>query len=81
MGELKAIEKAMKTAIPIASGRPWESSEIPDKPKGRGGRRGTGRPGGGGAGGGGGYSGKPGGGNRRRRSGGGGKSGGGQRAA
>lgn len=83
MGELKAIEKAMKKAIPVASGRPWESSEIPDKPKGRGGRRGTGRPGGGGAGGGGGYSGKPGGGNRRRRSGGGGggKSGGGQRAA
>jgi ATP-dependent RNA helicase RhlE len=83
MGELKAIEKAMKMPVPVASGRPWESSEIPDKPKGRGGRPGGGgqkRRFGGGGGGGGAKSsaGKPGGGQRRRRSGG---KPGGQRAA
>ncbi|AXI55189.1 ATP-dependent RNA helicase RhlE (plasmid) [Pseudoseohaeicola sp. NH-UV-7] len=87
MGELKAIEKAMKMPVPVASGRPWESSEIPDKPKGRGGRPGGGgqkRRFGGGGGGGGAKSsaGKPGGGQRRRRSGGkGGGKPGGQRAA
>ncbi|WP_291731065.1 DEAD/DEAH box helicase [Leisingera sp. F5] len=66
MEELKAIQKVMKTTIPVASGRAWEA--LPDpaaagKPGGRpGGRRG----GGGGFGGG-----KPGG--QRRRGGGGGK--------
>ncbi len=87
MGELKAIEKAMKMSVPVASGRPWESSEIPDKPKGgRGGRPGGGgqkRRFGGGGSGGKASAGKPGGGQRRRRSGGG-KGGGkpgGQRAA
>jgi ATP-dependent RNA helicase RhlE len=82
MGELIAIQKVMKIRIPVASGRPWEDSEIPDKPKqtrgrGRGGRPsgggGGGRPQGGGGGAGGGTpAGKPGGGARRRRSGGGG---------
>lgn len=80
MGELKAIEKAMKMSIPVASGRPWEAHEAPAKPKGGGGRR----SGFGGSKGGGGFSGKPGGGQRRRRSGGGSRGkpgGGGQRAA
>ena len=82
MGELIAIQKVMKIRIPVASGRPWEDSEIPDKPKqtrgrGRGGRPSGGgsggRPQGGGGGAGGGTpAGKPGGGARRRRSGGGG---------
>lgn len=83
MGELKAIEKAMKKAIPVASGRAWEASEIPDKPKGRGGRRGSGGPKGG-FGGGKPAGGKPGGFKRRRGGGGGGRrrsGGGGQRAA
>ncbi len=84
MGELKDIQKTMKIAIPVASGRPWESHEIPDKPKQGGGR---GRGGGGGRSGGGGRpqgggGGKPGGGRKRRRGGGGGgKPGGGVRAA
>ncbi|MBD3663410.1 DEAD/DEAH box helicase [Sulfitobacter aestuariivivens] len=80
MGELKDIQKTMGKSIPVTSGRPWEPSEIPDKPKGRGGRRGGGRPDGGGnrPQGGGGNNGKPGGGRRRRR--GGGKPGG-QKAA
>ena len=79
MGELIDIQKVMGIRIPVASGRVWESHEIPAKPKqqGRGGRGrsggGGGRPQGGGgaakpAGGG---AGKPGGGARRRRSGGG----------
>lgn len=86
MGELIAIQKVMKIRIPVASGRPWEDSEIPDKPKQSRGR-GRGRSGGGGGGGrphggggGGNPAGKPGGGSRRRRSGGGGKPGG-QKAA
>ncbi len=85
MDELIAIQKTMGIRIPVASGRAWEPSEIPDKPKkGGGGRgRGRGRPGGGGGGGGGQAAGakpggKPGGARRRRRGGGG---GGGQRAA
>ena len=80
MGEFIAIQKVMKIRIPVASGRPWESSEIPDKPKqsrgrgrGRPGRGGGNRPQGGGG------AGKPGGGRKRRR--GGGKPGAGQRAA
>ncbi len=80
MGELKAIQKTMGISIPVASGRPWEAMEIPDKPKGRG--RG-GRPGGGGGRPGGGGGGRPAGGGGggaksgagRRRSGGGGKPG------
>ncbi|MFQ6552058.1 DEAD/DEAH box helicase [Aestuariibius insulae] len=44
MSELRAIEKAMKMPIPVASGRPWENEEA--KPK-RGGGGGRGRPGGG----------------------------------
>ena len=50
MGELIAIQKVIKTRIPVASGRPWEGAEIEDKPKqsrGRGGRRGGGGGGGG----------------------------------
>ncbi|AXI42684.1 DEAD/DEAH box helicase [Sulfitobacter sp. SK011] len=84
MGELKAIQKTMGTAIPVASGRAWEAMEIPDKPTGRGRGRG-GRPGGGGGrpngGGGGGAAGKPNGGRNRRRGGGGGGKPGGQKAA
>ncbi|QFT59760.1 ATP-dependent RNA helicase RhlE [Sulfitobacter sp. THAF37] len=85
MGELKAIQKTMGITIPVASGRAWEASEIPDKPKQGGGRRrgggGGGRPGGGGPrGGGGGGAAKPGAGRNRRRGGGGGKPRG-QRAA
>ena len=86
MGEFIAIQKVMKIRIPVASGRPWEGSEIEEKPQqGRGRGRG-GRPGGGGGGGrpqgggGGQGAGKPGGsGARKRRRGGGG--GGGQKAA
>lgn len=87
MGELKDIQKVLKTAIPVASGRPWEAMEIPDKPKGGGGRgRGRGRGGRSGAGGGGGQpqganaGAKPGGGRRRRRGGGGGGGGNAQSA-
>ncbi|UWR23823.1 DEAD/DEAH box helicase [Sulfitobacter sp. S190] len=86
MGELKDIQKTMKISIPVASGRPWEAMEIPDKPKGGGRGRGRGRGRGGAGGGGGGRpqgaagggaaagagAGKPGGGQRRRRGGGGG---------
>ncbi len=82
MDELKAIQKVMKTSIPVASGRPWEAMDIPAKPKGNSGRgrggggRGRGGPRGGGGGGAGGGkpqgAGKPGG-QRRRRSGGGGR--------
>ncbi|UWR16938.1 DEAD/DEAH box helicase [Sulfitobacter sp. M368] len=89
MGELKAIQKTMGVSIPVASGRPWEAVDAPDKPKGRGRGRG-GRPGGGGGGGGNrpqggggsgsGAPGKPGAGRRRRRGGGGSKPGG-QKAA
>lgn len=75
MSEMIAIQKVMKIRIPVASGRPWEASEIPDKPKqtrgrGRGGAgAGGGRPqGGGGGAGGGNPAGKPGGAPRRRRS-------------
>ncbi len=81
MDELKAIQKVMKIAIPVASGRPWEAIDNPDagKPKGRGRGRG-GRPGGGGgqkpAGV---QAAKPGGNRKRRR--GGKPGGGGQRAA
>ncbi len=51
MEDLKAIQKVMKLSIPVASGRAWETHEIPDAPKkgGRGRGRG-GRPGGGGGG-------------------------------
>ena len=61
MDELKAIQKAMKTSIPVASGRPWESLPTPGaKPKQRGGGPRGGKPSGG----------KPsGGGPRRRRNG------------
>jgi ATP-dependent RNA helicase RhlE len=89
MGELKAIQKTMGVSIPVASGRPWEAVDAPDKPKGRGRGRG-GRPGGGGGGGGNrpqggggsgsGAPGKPSAGRRRRRGGGGSKPGG-QKAA
>jgi len=41
MGELRAIEKAMKGEIPVASGRPWEAPETP-APKRRGGGGGRG---------------------------------------
>jgi ATP-dependent RNA helicase RhlE len=75
MSEMIAIQKVMKIRIPVASGRPWEAREIPDKPKqtrgrGRGGAgAGGGRPqGGGGGAGGGNPAGKPGGAPRRRRS-------------
>ncbi|EEB85126.1 DEAD/DEAH box helicase [Roseobacter sp. GAI101] len=84
MGELKDIQKTMKIAIPVASGRPWEPMEEPAKPKGRGGRGRGGRPGGNGGGGrpgGGGGAGKPEGASRRRRKPSGGGNGGGQRAA
>jgi ATP-dependent RNA helicase RhlE len=48
MGELKAIQKVMGTAIPVASGRPWEAMDAPAKPKGgRGPRRRSGGGGGG----------------------------------
>ena len=61
MDELKAIQKAMKTSIPVASGRPWEALASPvAKPKQRGGGPRGGKP----------STGKPsGGGPRRRRSG------------
>ncbi|MFT6677231.1 MAG: ATP-dependent RNA helicase RhlE [Sulfitobacter sp.] len=89
MDELKSIQKTMGLSIPVASGRPWEAIDAPDKPKGRGGRGRGGRPGGGGGGGGnrpqgggnGAPAGKPGAGRRRRRSGGGGGKPGGQQAA
>ncbi len=84
MGELKDIQKTMKISIPVASGRPWEAMDEPDKPKGRGGRGrgGGGRSGGGGRpGGGGGGEGKPAGASRRRRKPGGGGKPAGQRAA
>ncbi|MFK7744153.1 MAG: DEAD/DEAH box helicase [Roseobacter sp.] len=44
MGELKAIQKTMGISIPVGSGRPWETADIPagDKPKGRGRGRGRG---------------------------------------
>ncbi|MDW4497605.1 DEAD/DEAH box helicase [Sulfitobacter sp. D35] len=46
MGELKAIQKVMGITIPVASGRPWEPMDAPDKPAGRGrGRRRGPRPG------------------------------------
>ncbi|MDQ7070495.1 MAG: DEAD/DEAH box helicase [Rhodobacterales bacterium] len=68
MGELKDIQKTMGISIPIASGRPWEAIDAPSKPKGRGGRRGTGggggRPGGASSGK---PAGKPGGQRNRRR--------------
>ncbi|MEP1198191.1 DEAD/DEAH box helicase [Tateyamaria sp.] len=66
MDQLKDIQKVLKTAIPVASGRPWEPVDDPTakKPGGGGRGRGRGRPGGGRPGG------APGGakpGNRRRR--------------
>ncbi len=82
MGEFIDIQKVMGIRIPVASGRVWESHEIPAKPK----QQGRGRGGGGGGGrgrpqgGGGGKpvgGGKPGGGRRRRSGGGGGKPSGG----
>ena len=58
MDELKAIQKAMKTSIPVASGRPWEALPTPGaKPKQRGGGPRGGKPSGG----------KPSGGGPRRR--------------
>ncbi|MCR8826745.1 DEAD/DEAH box helicase [Pseudosulfitobacter koreensis] len=83
--QLRDIQKTMGVKIPIATGRAWESVDLPaggGKPGGKpgGGRRrggggGGGRPGGGGGGGGGAPAG--GGPRRRRRGGGGGKPGGG----
>ena len=84
MGELIDIQKVMGLRIPVASGRVWESHEIPDKPKQKS-RGGRGRSGGCGGGGGRGQGGggrpqaaaaKPAGGapRRRRRSGAGGSS-------
>mgnify|MGYP003638162398 FL=1 len=85
MGELIDIQKVMGLRIPVASGRVWESHEIPDKPKQKS-RGGRGRSGGGAGGGGGrgqggggrpqGAAAKPAGGapRRRRRSGAGGGS-------
>lgn len=82
MDELKAIQKVLGTQIPVASGRPWEPIQDPNKPKpakggrrgGRGGRPGGngggnsgGKPGGNSAGAAGGGEGKPGGARRRRR--------------
>ncbi|MEP1353196.1 MAG: DEAD/DEAH box helicase [Tateyamaria sp.] len=66
MDQLKDIQKVLKAAIPVASGRPWEPVDDPTakKPGGGGRGRGRGRPGGGRPGG------APGGakpGNRRRR--------------
>lgn len=61
MGELKAIQKVTGTTIPVASGRPWEPSEEPGKPKSRGNGPRRGGPGGGSG------AGKPAGGARRRR--------------
>ena len=54
MGELRAIQKTMGVAIPVGSGRPWETEDIPagETTKGRGRGRGRGRGAGGGAGGG-----------------------------
>ncbi len=48
MGELRAIQKTMGIAIPVGSGRAWETDDIPagETPKGRG--RGRGRGAGGG---------------------------------
>ena len=67
MGELKDIEKAMKAAIPVASGTRWDPV-APEKKSGRrGGGGGGGRPFGGGGGGKPEGASKPGGGNRRRR--------------
>ncbi len=45
MGELRAIQKTMGVKIPVASGRAWESDDIPagETPKGRGRGRGKGR--------------------------------------
>ena len=58
MDELKAIQKAMKTSIPVASGRPWEALPTSGaKPKQRGGGPRGGKPSGG----------KPSGGGPRRR--------------
>ncbi|MEM8538977.1 MAG: ATP-dependent helicase, partial [Pseudomonadota bacterium] len=67
MDQLKDIQKVLKMAIPVASGRPWEPVDDPSakKPGGGGRGRGRGRPGGGRTGGG-----RPGGAkpsNRRRR--------------
>ncbi len=59
MGELKAIQKTMGTAIPVASGRPWEPVQEPAKPKRGGARSGARRSGTGGA--------APKGGSQRRR--------------
>lgn len=66
MDELKAIQKTMGVAIPVASGRPWEPIDAPKTKRGSGPRGGGPRRGG--PGGGGGGAGKPGGakGNRRR---------------
>lgn len=77
MDQLKDIQKVLKTAIPVASGRPWEPIDDPTAKKpgggggrgrGRGGRPGGGRPGGGGGGrpGGAPGGGKPGGQRRRK---------------
>lgn len=62
MGELRDIQKALGTAIPVASGRAWEHLPEPKKAPARGGAR---RQGGGG-GGGGAIAAKPGGGGARR---------------
>lgn len=66
MDELKAIQKTMGVAIPVASGSPWEPIDAPKTKRGSGPRGGGPRRGG--PGGGGGGAGKPGGakGNRRR---------------
>lgn len=82
MGELRAIEKAMKSTIKIGHGKPWDG-DIEGRGPGFKPKKGRGGPGGGGNGGGrrrftpkgdggGAKSGKPGGGGQRRRGGGGG---------
>ncbi len=68
MGELKAIQKTMGIAIPVASGRPWEAMDAPSEAKPRGRGRGR-RPGAGAPGGGQKQGAKPGGNRRRRRGG------------
>ncbi|MEL6807333.1 MAG: DEAD/DEAH box helicase [Pseudomonadota bacterium] len=72
MDQLKDIQKVLKMAIPVASGRPWEPVDDPTakKPGGGGRGRGRGRPGGGrprGGGGGGAPGGSKSSGRRRRK--------------
>ncbi len=48
IGELKAIQKVLKTTIPVASGRPWEGLDKPERAGGNGGGQRRGAGGGGG---------------------------------